>query len=1055
MKCPKCKNKLRKGAKFCPACGARVEKKRGLRLTSILLVIVLLLSIVAIGWSGGILFAKHFGGSNNIFSSRSRKDDSLEQSTITLFSDIKDVIVKKEVNVTFSAKISLDEQPDEIPIICENEIIGIMCDNGQNDDAVKKDGIYTGIVKLYSETETYREYYAQVGESYSNPVSIFFYSELTENDVDNLNKVNNRLNEIQAQYLDENGFVSKEKIPSMFDVFCEELELYVTSGVVESFRTNQDNIYIKFSSGIPFMFIPNQKDTLSSGNTGEIITLEPASSTFGVWSTYNIFIELDKKYNNLEYQGGYDISSCANYIANAFDQYNYSSHLQDSNVTIDAIQSYGSGKLVNGILMWEGHGAYDESIGSVLVTGEEAWLWKNIAKYSADLKDERIVTTGGLQTLGTNFINCSYAITAKYIDTYFYENSLQNCFVYLGACSSGIDSRLADSFINKGASVVFASVGVIGMEFEILTRTTILYNMCKEKENGQLHSAEEALEIAWATIGEYDPANEGTYVTCFGDSETFRFSVDEGHPLYNDAYETYLAAANKTTESGGWSEYLTLTANMAITDGSAKTKTKVTLTSNADVSNYSESDPSQIRMSGSAEMTVMGQTYAWDMEYENGTAHYQYTKPNQTSADMKIDPSFFNFGTMTSDMMSNAKISGNKITFTVSGEKIAEVGIAAVNQMSGVDDLEYGDVDVTVTFSDDGKIDNIAMVFHASLEYQGYDADVDYNIDYRFSDSSNTSSSPLFSGVPIVSGIYAQEGSNYNTLTIHETDGRTLEFTAFWYRIADFYHAIATVSDNTASFEYIGPDVNWQATGTLHSPSEDTIILTISDSTNENISTGEYHYSLIGRIFTDSELKEISAALNVPADLDTQITQGEPAYWEGGGIYRTPIEIYYNGELIAGASVNSLTGELAGNIYVYSAPDTSGDSVNIASTFGFNKAWDIHDRSGTEHFVTSLVFSEDGTFCCAVGWYLSEWYVAFTGTYQVNGDEIILNYMLDGDEKMSSYQVKWDDQILRQTSEENLVIAHQIGSEYPFEENPWYTTEQLKDQVDTFMRYNG
>lgn len=75
----------------------------------------------------------------------------------------------------------------------------------------------------------------------------------------------------------------------------------------------------------------------------------------------------------------------------------------------------------------------------------------------------------------------------------------------------------------------------------------------------------------------------------------------------------------------------------------------------------------------------------------------------------------------------------------------------------------------------------------------------------------------------------------------------------------------------------------------------------------------------------------------------------------------------------------------------------------MESTFGFDKAWDIHDKSSTEHFVTSLAFNENNTFFCAVGWYLSEWYVAFTGTYEVSGDEIILHYMLDGQEKTTSY----------------------------------------------------
>lgn len=210
-----------------------------------------------------------------------------------------------------------------------------------------------------------------------------------------------------------------------------------------------------------------------------------------------------------------------------------------------------------------------------------------------------------------------------------------------------------------------------------------------------------------------------------------------------DAYTIYQNAAKKTMESGSWSEKLIMTANMAITDGSAKTKTKINMTSDADVSNYSENDPSLICITGSAEMTVMGQTYAWDMEYENGTAHYRYTKPTQSTADVRIDPGFFNFGTMTSDMMSDAKISGNRITFRVPGEKIAEVGIAAVSQMSGVDDLQYGDVDVTVTISNDGRIDNVIMEFHASLEYQGFDAAVDYHIDYRFSRYSGSSGKPV------------------------------------------------------------------------------------------------------------------------------------------------------------------------------------------------------------------------------------------------------------------------------------------------------------------------
>lgn len=129
------------------------------------------------------------------------------------------------------------------------------------------------------------------------------------------------------------------------------------------------------------------------------------------------------------------------------------------------------------------------------------------------------------------------------------------------------------------------------------------------------------------------------------------------------------------------------------------------------------------------------------------------------------------------------------------------------------------------------------------------------------------------------------------------------------------------------------------------------------------------------------------------------------------------------------------------------------NSIDIGSTFGYEKAWDIHDYSGADHMVTSLAFQDDGTFCCGVGYYLSEWYVAFTGTYEVANDEITLRYTQNGKEQMSSYRVNWADRSLTQTSKDNLIISHPVGSEYQLEENPWYTAVDLMEQVELIMRY--
>lgn len=199
------------------------------------------------------------------------------------------------------------------------------------------------------------------------------------------------------------------------------------------------------------------------------------------------------------------------------------------------------------------------------------------------------------------------------------------------------------------------------------------------------------------------------------------------------AFDKYLDAAAKTTESGSWSEQLTLEADMSIAYDKGKTKTKMTLNSNSSVSNYQEGDLSQIEIYSLSDMKIMGQNYIWSTEYRDGIAHYQYTEPVKKSQSVEIDPNFFDFDLISYEAIKNEKVSDDKILFTVSGEKITETGIAAVKQISGVDDLEYGDIDVVVTLADSGNINEIVMNFDASMKYQEYDADVTYSIQYIFS----------------------------------------------------------------------------------------------------------------------------------------------------------------------------------------------------------------------------------------------------------------------------------------------------------------------------------
>lgn len=201
-----------------------------------------------------------------------------------------------------------------------------------------------------------------------------------------------------------------------------------------------------------------------------------------------------------------------------------------------------------------------------------------------------------------------------------------------------------------------------------------------------------------------------------------------------DPLERYLQAAEKTTSSGSWNEQMNMTANMVMRKGSNTMKAKAKMESSADVEGWNETDPSTLRISGWADLSVLNQNIRYTMTWQNGTAHYEYTEPEVKTIDTKVDPSYLDFGALTEDMISSSSAKENRLTFTVRGDALTEMGIAAVHDLlPGVSDLKYGDGVIEATLREDsGTIDSMTMTLSVSMTYQGYDVDADYEILYQF-----------------------------------------------------------------------------------------------------------------------------------------------------------------------------------------------------------------------------------------------------------------------------------------------------------------------------------
>ena len=77
-------------------------------------------------------------------------------------------------------------------------------------------------------------------------------------------------------------------------------------------------------------------------------------------------------------------------------------------------------------------------------------------------------------------------------------------------------------------------------------------------------------------------------------------------------------------------------------------------------------------------------------------------------------------------------------------------------------------------------------------------------------------------------------------------------------------------------------------------------------------------YDFMAKAYHTNDFKEKARkALGVPDYPQVDAIYGAPWYWEGAGMYLTPISFYHNGELVARADFDIETRENAKSILMY------------------------------------------------------------------------------------------------------------------------------------------
>lgn len=282
---------------------------------------------------------------------------------------------------------------------------------------------------------------------------------LSDKEIEIFQKADAAVNEAAAPFIDENGYIELAECSAFLDAIEACVAERKDSGEVESYSREEASIGIVFASGIRYIITAPVEGWLGSGPEDTRVM------------TVNTLTDTDIPLSGVAGIRNKSVNDIAKDLAGkgySFKQDN--DYREGRRVTLDFLKNLEPFK----VLIWQGHGTYFSTSGSVLVTGEKAVLPSEA--YDDDITEGRIVFAKigfktGIDPVDHFSVEARWAITGEFVKQYFPSGN--DSLVYLGCCESCNDDTLAQGFFAKGTKCVLGYLHSVPMDYEAGCRTAV------------------------------------------------------------------------------------------------------------------------------------------------------------------------------------------------------------------------------------------------------------------------------------------------------------------------------------------------------------------------------------------------------------------------------------------------------------------------------------------------------------------------------------------------------------------------------------------------------
>lgn len=419
-----------------------------------------------------------------------------------LSSTLCGVRVGNPTETVFSIRVYKENDSDCVELFKNDELYGEMYDDATHGDKNAGDCIYSLTVPIESKDIDDRfDFYVKCGDRISDTVTIYTFSEWTKEQEEKENQLCSYIGDVLDSCCDETGYVPYQQISKTVDKLYDSIVNYCELNNVEILQIEKsaDNVSFTFKSGLPILVQIPQADVGASSNAPvSIVTVEPCiSGPSSLVSFENQASYIDIALGSSAY---------------------YQKQYEDENVNVENItEAFGP----NRIIIWHGHGCFDYPNGVHLLTG--ILVTEGFQEKYQKYFDEKALIFSETKT--------HVFITSKFVELHI--DDMSNTFVYLGACHSVEDSRLADAMIAKGATVVQGFTNTVYASYDTAVINSMSHELCKFDPDTELY---QNFETALANTIQNCEDNDVDYAKKYTNKKEFKdttaFLAYYGDPSY-------------------------------------------------------------------------------------------------------------------------------------------------------------------------------------------------------------------------------------------------------------------------------------------------------------------------------------------------------------------------------------------------------------------------------------------------------------------------------------------------------------------------------------------